>query len=81
MTQRGGVWATIQVGRHVHSVAWAAKELGVGWHTLMDAVTLWGEALIEDPERVGTTAAIGVDETSFLAAHRHRFHPLGLEHL
>jgi hypothetical protein len=26
MTCRAGVWATIQVGRHVHSVSWAAKE-------------------------------------------------------
>ncbi len=26
-----------QVGRHVHSVSWAAKELGVTWHTVMDA--------------------------------------------
>lgn len=68
MTQRAGVWATIEVGRHVHSVSWAAKELGVNWHTVMDAVTLWGEALVADPDRVGDTAAIGVDETSFLAA-------------
>jgi len=68
MTQRAGVWATTQVGRHVHSVAWASQELGVAWHTVMDAVTLWGEALVSDPERVGATASIGVDETSFLAA-------------
>ncbi len=68
MTRRAGVWATTQVGRHVHSVAWAAKELGVTWHTVMDAVTLWGEVLVEHPDRVGATAAIGVDETSFLAA-------------
>ena len=68
MTQRAGVWATVQVGRHVHSVSWAAKELGVGWHTVMDAVSLWGDALVADPARVGVTTAIGVDETSFLAA-------------
>jgi transposase len=68
MTRRAGVWATTQVGRHVHSVSWAAKELGVTWHTVMDAITLWGELLIEDPGRVGATSAIGVDETSFLAA-------------
>ncbi|MBW3611559.1 MAG: transposase, partial [Actinobacteria bacterium] len=68
MTRRAGVWATTEVGRHVHSVAWAAQELGVAWHTVMDAITLWGEALVEHPDRVGATAAIGVDETSFLAA-------------
>jgi hypothetical protein len=34
MTRRAGLWATTQVGRHVHSVSWAAKEeLGVAWHT------------------------------------------------
>lgn len=59
---------TTQVGRHVHSVSWAARELGVAWHTVMDAVTLWGTALVEHPDRVGATKAIGVDETSFLSA-------------
>ncbi|MDP9424488.1 MAG: ISL3 family transposase [Actinomycetota bacterium] len=68
MTRRAGVWATTQVGRHVHSVSWAARELGVAWHTVMDAVTLWGTALVEHPDPVGATKAIGVDETSFLAA-------------
>ncbi len=37
-------------------------------HTVMDAVTLWGEILVSDADRVGAAAAIGVDETSFLAA-------------
>jgi transposase len=68
MTRRAGLWATTQVGRHVHSVSWAARELGVAWHTVMDAVTLWGTALVEHPDPVGATKAIGVDETSFLAA-------------
>ena len=68
MTCRAGLWATIQGGRYVHSVTWAARELGVTWHTVMDAIILWGSALVEDPDRVGTTKAIGVDETSFLSA-------------
>ncbi len=68
MTRRAGRWATLQVGHHVHSVAWAAKELGVAWHNVMDALNLWGAALVDDPKRVGGTRAIGVDETSFLAA-------------
>ncbi len=81
MTQRAGVWATTQVGRHVHSVSWAAKELGVTWHTVMDAVTLWGSALVEHPDRVGATRAIGVDETSFLSATATERTRWGLEHL
>ena len=36
----------------------------------MDAVRYWGQALIEDPARVGTTKAAGVDETKFLVALR-----------
>jgi hypothetical protein len=52
----------------VQSVSWAARELGVAWYTVMDAVTLWGSALVEHPDRVGATKAIGVDETSFLSA-------------
>ncbi len=68
MTRRAGLWATTQVGHHVHSVAWAAKELGVAWHTVMDALSLWGAALVEDHDRVVAARAIGVDETSFLAA-------------
>jgi hypothetical protein len=38
----------------------------------MDAVTYWGQALIEDPDRVGVTEALGVDETKRLAAKRRR---------
>jgi hypothetical protein len=35
----------------------------------MAAVAYWGRALIEDPDRVGVTGAIGVDETKYLAAN------------
>jgi len=68
MTTRAGIWATVQIGRHCHTVAWAAGELGVNWHTVMDTVAVWGDRLITDPNRVGSTTAIGVDETSFLTA-------------
>lgn len=70
MTTRAGLWATREVGAEVHTVAYAAAQLGVGWHTVMDTVTFWAEALIEDPDRVGETEAVGVDETKFLAATR-----------
>ena len=36
----------------------------------MDAVAYWGQALIDDPDRVGQTTAARVDETKFLAARR-----------
>ena len=70
MTTRAGLWATREVGAEIHTVAYAAGQLGVAWHTVMDAVTYWGRTLIDDPDRVGTVAALGVDETKFLAAQR-----------
>jgi transposase len=70
LTTRAGLWATREVGAEVHTVAYVARQLGVNWHTVMDAVAYWGQALIEDPDRVGATMAVGVDETKFLAGRR-----------
>jgi transposase len=70
LTAWAGMWATREVGAEVHTVAYVARELGVTWHTVMDAVRYWGQALDDDPARVGTTRAVGVDETKFLAAKR-----------
>jgi hypothetical protein len=64
------MWATREVGAEIHTVAYVARQLGVAWHTVMDAVRYWGQALVTDPARVGTTKAVGVDETKFLAAKR-----------
>lgn len=69
MTSGAGLWATREVGAEVHTVAYAARHLGVAWATVMTAVAYWGRALIEDPDRVGTVAAVGVDETKYLAAN------------
>jgi transposase len=70
LTTRAGLWATREVGAEVHTVAYVARQLGVGWHTVMDAVAYWAQALIDDPGRVGETTAVGVDETKFLVARR-----------
>jgi transposase len=70
LTARAGMWATREVGAEVHTVAYVARQLGVTWHTVMDTVRYWGQALVDDPARVGTTRAVGVDETKFLAAKR-----------
>jgi transposase len=72
MTSRAGQWATREVGADIHTVTYAAAQLGVAWHTVMDAVAYWGQALIEDPERVGATNAVGVDETKRLARKRRQ---------
>jgi transposase len=54
-------------------VAAVARDLGVGWATIMRAVGDHGTQLVEDPTRLDGVAALGLDETSFLKAPaRHR---------
>jgi transposase len=72
LTARAGRWATVQVGRHGRSVADVAVELGCDWHTVMDAVTLWGRQLIDDPNRFGVVDAVGLDETLCVRVGRYR---------
>ena len=74
ITDRAGRWATEQVGRHGRSVAEVADDLGCDWHTVMDAVNRHGRPLIDDPNRIGTTTAVGLDEVLFcrLGKYRHR---------
>jgi len=69
----GGHGGHRQVGELARPVAGVARELGVCWWTVMDAVVAHGTALVEDPARVGEVRAMGIDETSYLAATRaHR---------
>jgi transposase len=65
MTTREARWATVQVGRHGRTVAEVAADLGCDWHTVMDAVVVYGSPLIDDPDRFGAVAAVGLDETLF----------------
>ena len=51
-------------------VASLARELGVCWWTAMEAVIEHGTPLVDDPERVGQVANLGIDETSHLRATR-----------
>jgi transposase len=57
-----------RVGEDGDSVAATARDFGVGWETAMAAVLDYGTPLVEDPNRVATVRALGVDETSFQAA-------------
>jgi transposase len=63
ITDRAARWATAQVGRHGRSVSEVASDLGCGWHTVMDAVLAYGQVLVDDPDRFGDVAALGLDET------------------
>ena len=54
----------VGTGRTVKEVA---DELACDWHTVNDAVTTYGKALLEaDRKRLNQTTAIGLDETSFV---------------
>lgn len=47
-----------------------AGAFGVGWATVMTAVREHGTPLVNDPDRrLDAVAALGVDETAFLAAN------------
>ena len=68
LTRRAGLEACRQVGLNARPVRQLADELGVCWDTVMDAVWEYGQPLVDDPDRVGVVAALGVDETAFLKA-------------
>jgi transposase len=68
LTQRARAEACRRVGKDAHAVAAVARDLGVGWATIMRAVGDHGRPLVEDPERLDGVAALGLDETSFLKA-------------
>jgi len=70
LTIRAGVEACRQVGMNARPVAGLARELGVCWWTVMEAVIEHGTALVDDPARVGPVDNLGVDETSLLKANR-----------
>ena len=65
--------AAAPIGKDAHAVAAVARDLGVGWVTIMRAVADDGTRLVEDPARLDGVATLGLDETSFLkppAGHR-----------
>jgi transposase len=70
LTQRAGAEACRRVGKDAHAVAAVARDLGVGWATIMRAVHEHGSPLVEDPARLQPVTALGLDETSFLKATR-----------
>jgi transposase len=71
LTTRAAKWATAQVGTG-RTVKEVAGELACDWHTVNDAVTTYGRALLEaDRRRLNQTIAIGLDETSFVKLGGH----------
>jgi transposase len=70
LTQRARAEACRRVGKDAHAVAAVARDVGVGWATIMRAVAEHGWPLVDDPMRLDGVAALGLDETSFLKATR-----------
>ncbi len=67
ITRRAGVEACRQVGQLARPVSRVAQEFRVCWWTVMNAIIEEGTPLVDDPDRMGAVAQLGVDETSFLA--------------
>jgi transposase len=66
LTTRAAKWATVQVGTG-RTVKEVAGELDCDWHTVNDAVSTYGAALLDaDRRRMNKTSAIGLDETRFV---------------
>jgi transposase len=53
LTERARAEACRRVGKDAHAVAAVARDLGVGWATIMRAVVDHGRPLLEDPTRAG----------------------------
>jgi transposase len=72
LTTQATPWSTMHVGRNERAVTDVARELGCGWHTLMDAVVAIGEQLVDHSDRIGQVTALGLDETLFERLGRYR---------
>jgi transposase len=70
LTERARAEACRRVGKDAQAVAAVARDLGVGWATVMRAVADHGQPLVEDPGRLDGVGRLGLDETSFLKATR-----------
>ena len=68
LTARAAKEICRRVGQDGHSVAQVARDFGVGWGAAMACVRRHGEPLVEDPGRITTTRALGIDEHKVLGA-------------
>jgi transposase len=68
LSERARAEVARRVGPGEQSVARVARDFGVGWHAAMAAVWDHGRPRVDHLARLGAPVAIGLDETSFLAA-------------
>jgi transposase len=75
LTQRARAEACRRVGKDAHAVAAVARDLGVGWATIMRAVHEHGTQLVDDPTRLDGVGRLGLDE-KLPQGHPTGAHPL-----
>ncbi len=68
LTERARAEIARRVGPGEESVAGVARSFGVAWSTAMEAVRDHGRPRVDHLSRLGAPRAIGLDETSWLAA-------------
>ena len=68
LTARAAKEICRRVGEDGHSVAQVGRDFGVGWAAAMECVRRHGEPLVDDPGRITTTRALGIDEHKVLSA-------------
>ncbi len=76
LTRRAALECCLEVGLNARPVAQLARALGVAWHTVMNAVREYGQALIDDPDRVGQVRKLGVDTDDLAGGHPRAFDPV-----
>ena len=72
VADQAGRWVTVQVDNHGRAVSEVVKDLGCDRHTVMGPVVRRGRALTDDPNRIGTTVAVGLDYVLFCQLGRFR---------
>jgi hypothetical protein len=71
MTRRAQAEACRHVGEQNRSVAYVARDLGVGWATVMSSVVEHGQPLVDDADRTAAVSSLGLDEVAFGSAKAH----------
>ncbi len=72
LTERARIWCCARVGRDGETVAAVARSLTVGWGAVMRAVRVYGQPLVDDPDRLAAVTGLGVDEHAWLRANGRR---------
>ena len=80
LTARAKAWVTRRVGADGKTVTGVARTLGVGWWSVMRAVTEVGTRLVNNPNRLAEVSGLGVDEHAWqrASAVRHTQYATGV---